>query len=75
LSIYANIKSLKNTNLLFRAGSTTMVEVLNQQEKVLQAKTEYARNRHAYIMNLLKLKKAAGILCIEDLAIINSWLE
>lgn len=75
ITIQSAESSLKGNQDRYHLGSGTIVDLLNQQEKVLQAKTQYAINRHEYIVNLLSLKNAAGTLNVDDLAIINSWLK
>ena len=38
------------------------------------ARRDYASARYDYLINILKLKQAAGLLNINDLAEINRWL-
>lgn len=59
----------------YRVGTQTLVDVLNQEQKVFQAEVQYATDRYAYVNNLLALKQAAGTLSPKDLEAINSWLE
>lgn len=59
----------------YRVGTQTLVDVLNQQQKVFLAQTQYATDRYAYVYNLLKLKQAAGTLSVDDLQAINAWLK
>jgi outer membrane protein len=72
------IKSTKSSYLGlhegWRVGTQTLVSVLNQQQKVFMAQTQYATDRYAYVYNLLKLKQAAGTLSADDLQAINAWL-
>lgn len=75
LTIQSAKSSLKGAQEHYRLGSGTMVDVLNQQEKILQAKTQYTMSKYEYIMSLLALKHTAGILCVNDLKVINSWLR
>jgi outer membrane protein len=55
-------------------GTRTIVDVLIAQQQLFQARTEYARARHAFLVNLLKLKQAAGILQESDLEEVNRAL-
>ena len=41
---------------------------------LFQAKRDYARARYDYILDTLRLKRAAGSLEPGDLGIANSWL-
>lgn len=58
----------------YRVGTQTLVDVLNEQQVVYQAQTQYAADRYAYVNNVLALKQAAGTLSQNDLAAINAWL-
>jgi outer membrane protein len=40
-----------------------------------RALTNFARSRYDYILNVLRLKQAAGSLSIEDLDEVNGWLD
>ena len=55
-------------------GTRTIVDVLIAQQQLFQARTEYARSRHAFLVNLLRLKQAAGILEVADLEQVNRAL-
>lgn len=56
-------------------GQRTGVDVVNAQNNVRRAETTYAGARYEYLLNLLRLKQAAGSLSEEDLAEIDAWLE
>ena len=55
-------------------GTRTIVDVLIAQQNLYLAKREYARSRHAYLVNLLRLRQAAGILEPADLQLVNRYL-
>lgn len=55
-------------------GTRTIVDVLIAQQNLFSAQREYARARHAYLVNLLRLKQAAGTIEAKDLADVNRWL-
>ena len=55
-------------------GTRTIVDVLIAQQQLYLAKREYARSRHAYLVNLLRLRQAAGILEPGDLQMVNRYL-
>lgn len=75
----ATIKSLESAlsglQESYKVGTETLVNVLDQREKVFQAQTTYATDRYAYVNNLLTLKQAAGTLSFNDLCAINQWLK
>lgn len=74
-AIKSNISSLDGLEASYRVGTGTLVDVLNQQQKLFQAQTQYATDRYAYVNNLLLLKQAAGTLSFDDLRAINAWLS
>ena len=55
-------------------GTRTIVDVLIAQQQLFNAQRDYARARHAYLVNLLRLKQAAGTIEASDLADVNRWL-
>ncbi len=73
-AIKSSISSLQGLEASYRVGTETLVDVLNQQQKVYQAQTQYATDRYAFVNNLLALKQAAGTLSFDDLRAINAWL-
>ncbi len=67
--------ALRATEAGFEVGTRTTVDVLNSQNNLRQAQTTYARSRYDYILNVLRLKQAAGNLSVEDLRQVDGWLE
>ncbi len=59
----------------FDAGIRTSVEVLTALQSQYRAEKDYAQARYDYIIQLLGLKQAAGILSMSDIKQINQWLE
>ena len=81
-SVNARLRAVKSNNSSLRAikdgwenGIRTLTDLLAAQRKVFQARKEYANSRYDYILDTLKLKKAAGVLTPEDLQTLNSWLD
>ncbi len=74
-AIKSTISSLHGMEESYKVGSETLVDVLNQQQKVFQAQTRYATDRYAYVNNYLALKQAAGTLGFEDIRAIDEWLR
>src|SRR3990167_8464249 len=74
-AVKSSISSLQGMEESFRVGAETLVNVLNQQEKVFQAQTQYAADRYAFVTNFLALKQAAGTLGFDDLRAINAYLR
>ncbi len=59
----------------FEVGTRTIVDVLNAQREKFLAKLNYGRARYLYVVDQLRLKKAAGILGSEDILEVNHALE
>ena len=59
----------------FQVGTRTSVDVLNAQRELFSARRDFSSARYAYILNVLRLKQAAGTLAPEDLAEIDAWLR
>lgn len=67
--------ALKATEAGFEVGTRTTVDVLDARRRLLQAETNLDRSRYDYILNVLRLKQAAGILTVEELETVNDWLK
>jgi outer membrane protein len=59
----------------FEAGINTNLEVLDAQRDLFLSATDLLRARYDYILNLLRLKQAAGLLSEEDLEKFSRWLQ
>jgi outer membrane protein len=58
----------------FEVGTRTAVEVLSVLREQYRAERDYAQARYDYLLNILRLKQAAGILNKQDVVRINDWL-
>jgi outer membrane protein len=58
----------------YRVGTQTEVDVLNALSTLVQAKTNYASSRYAYITSVVQLRYAAGTLDPNEVQAINRWL-
>jgi len=67
--------ALQATQAGFEVGTRTIVDVLIAEQRYYQAQRDNSIARHAYIVNHLRLKAAAGLLTSEDLAVVNQLLE
>ncbi|MEQ1638140.1 MAG: TolC family outer membrane protein [Methylococcales bacterium] len=78
-ALKATVKSsesaLKATEMGFELGMRTMVDVLTAQKNHYRSLRDYAKSSYDYIINSLTLKQSASILQLEDLALINHWLN
>ena len=66
--------ALEATEAGFEVGTRTSVDVLISLRETYGAQRDYASARYDYLINILKLKQAAGLLNIDDLDEINRWL-
>jgi len=74
-SVISGKSALDATQAAFEVGTRTIVDVLNAQSDLLSAKSNLSKARYDYIMDSFRLKRYAGILQIEDVNIVNSWLQ
>jgi len=74
-AVESNATSLRATESGYEAGTRTAVDVLQSRQLWVQAQTDYSRSRYDYMLNVLKLQQAAGILSRQSLEKINSLLK
>jgi outer membrane protein len=74
-AVESNTTSLNATEAGYEAGTRTAVDVLESRRQWIQAKTDYARSRYDYMMNVLKLQQAAGILSEQSLNRLNTYFK
>jgi outer membrane protein len=74
-AVLSNEKALEAAEAGFEVGTRTIVDVLDTQRDLLGAKRDHARSRYDYLLDMLRLKQAAGILGEEDLGLINALLQ
>jgi outer membrane protein len=67
--------ALQATEAGFDVGTRTTVDVLDARRQLFIAETNYARSRYDYIVNVLKLKEAAGSLAEPDIIEVEGWLD
>jgi outer membrane protein len=73
-SVKSNKTALEATEAGFEVGTRTTVDVLDARRRLFEAERDYARSRYDYLINLVKLKSAAGVLAPQDLSTINAFL-
>ncbi|MDH3273742.1 MAG: TolC family outer membrane protein [Gammaproteobacteria bacterium] len=67
--------ALEATQAGFDVGTRTIVDVLDSQFALYRSITLFYQARYDYLMNVLRLKQAAGSLQIQDLEEIDQWLK
>ena len=73
-SVASNQTALEATEAGFEVGTRTTVDVLDARRRLFEAQRDYARSRYDYLINLVRLKSAAGVLAPADLQSINAFL-
>jgi outer membrane protein len=74
-AVESNATALTATQAGYEAGTRTAVDVLESRRLYIQAQTDYSRSRYDYMINVLKLQQAAGILSEQSLDRLNSLLR
>lgn len=67
--------ALDATRAGFEVGTRTAVDVVQSERATFQARRDLSRARYDYIVNSLNLKRAAGILTVDDIQRVNEWLN
>ncbi|HKE45323.1 MAG TPA: TolC family outer membrane protein [Steroidobacteraceae bacterium] len=66
--------ALQATEAGYEVGTRTAVDVLDARRRLAQAETDYARSRYDYVLNVVRLKRAAGTLQAQEINDVNQWL-
>ncbi len=74
-AVVASESALDAKKIGYEAGINSNVQVLDAQSDLFSARRDYAQARYNYLLDLLRLKEAAGVLNMDDVKQINSWLE
>ena len=74
-AVESNRTALRATEAGFEVGTQTTVDVLTSQNNLSTAETTYSRSRYDYILNVLRLKQAAGGLSVTDVEQVDGWLQ
>jgi outer membrane protein len=74
-SVESSRTALRATEAGFEVGTQTTVDVLASQRLLRTAETNYSRSRYNYILNVLRLKQAAGTLAVPDVEEVDGWLQ
>ncbi|MED5524742.1 outer membrane channel protein TolC [Gallaecimonas pentaromativorans] len=74
-SVISSQSALEATEAGFEVGTRTIVDVLNSNQNLYQAKQQLAQARYNFILNNLALKQYDGTLADSDLDMINRILS
>lgn len=67
--------ALEATEAGFDVGTRTIVDVLNSQFQLYNSIVNFRQARYDYILNMMRLKQAAGSLQVQDLERLDQFLE
>lgn len=73
-SVISAQSALKATEAGFEVGTRTIVDVLNSTRNLYNAKRNLSSTRYDYIQAILQLKRAGGMISIQDITDINKGL-
>ena len=73
-AVLSSNTAVESTRAGFEVGTRTAVDVVDAERGLFQARRDFSRARYDYILDVLKLKHAAGTLTPDDLSVANSWL-
>jgi len=73
-AVLSNTTALEASEVGLEVGARTAVDVLNAQRELYRAQRDYSRSRYDYLLNVLRLKQAAGQLTAKDLNEIDGLL-
>ncbi len=74
LAINSAKASLASNEASYQVGTKTIADVLSAQAKLYQSQQNYTSDLFDHIINTFKLKKAVGILGVNDLRQVNLYL-
>lgn len=73
-ALISSQSQLDSTKLGYEVGVRTSVDVLNAQQQLFFAKRELLEARYNYLVNIIRLKTASGLVAEADLQDINQQL-
>lgn len=74
-AVVASESALEAKTQGFAAGINTNLDVLDAARDLYRAKRDLSSARYDYLLNMLRLKQAAGILSENDVIQVNGWLQ
>ena len=73
-ALVSSQSQLDSTKLGYEVGVRTSVDVLNAQQQLFSAKRDLLQARYNYLVNIIRLKSASGLVAEADLQEINQQL-
>lgn len=73
-ALMSSQSQVDSTKLGYEVGVRTSVDVLNAEQQLFSAKRDLLQARYNYLVNIIRLKSASGVVAEADLADINQQL-
>jgi outer membrane protein len=73
-ALISSQSQVDSTKLGYEVGVRTSIDVLNAQQQLFSAKQDLLQARYNYLVNIIRLKAASGVLAEADLVDINQQL-
>ena len=73
-ALVSSQSQLDSTKLGYEVGVRTSVDVLNAQQQFFSAKRDLLQARYNYLVNIIRLKSASGLVSVADLQEVNQQL-
>ncbi|MDF1646259.1 MAG: TolC family protein [Legionellaceae bacterium] len=73
-ALISNTKALLYAQESYRAGESSITEILQIQFRLYASQVDYAQYTYGYLYNIILLKQAEGTLSVKDLARLNRYL-
>ena len=73
-AVRSNETAAKAIKAGFQVGTRTSVDVLDAQRELFRVRRDLSAARYDYILDILRLKRAAGVLSEHDLQLVSAWL-
>ncbi len=73
-AVVSNTTALEASEVGLQVGARTSLDVLNAQRELYRAQSNYSKSRYDYLLNVLRLKQAAGRLGEPDLQEVDRLL-
>lgn len=74
-AIISSQSALEATQSGYDVGTRNLVEVLQSQRQLYQARRDYATALYDYVINTIRLREVAGMLTPRDVQEIDKWLQ
>ncbi len=75
LAVKSARSALDATQVGYEVGTRNAVDVLQSRQEMHSAERDFATARYDYVVNMLRLKEAAGTLSPQDINALNRWLQ